>query len=405
MTSRKNPATGLPNAPETPSSRQRTRGNGEGGIYRLPDGRYRWQVTVGRDDRGRQIRRSGTAPTKREAIRAADDLKAAQRKGLLVTPDATTLGQWMDLWLERRKPHVSPGTHEQYTFHLKHIPPDLRRLRLQDLKRSHVRELVADLTGKELSASTRRKVISHLRAALDEAIEHEVLVINPAQGMRMVATVAERSRQRRNKALTRPELRAFLRAAEGHTLYPLLYTLFSLGLRRGEALGLRWQDINLNSGEVRVEQQVKLEANRAVIGALKTVGSRRRLYASPDLIGLLHEHQRRQQSEKAMVGSAWVDTGLVFTTALGTALHPRNVNRAIYDLCEAAGLPKFSSHSARHTHITQRLQAGEKVEVVAAVAGHASPSITLDIYRHVMDDEKRVSPFSLRDQLTPPAVK
>ncbi|UBV42605.1 site-specific integrase [Deinococcus taeanensis] len=405
MTRRKPTMTGVSAFGEPAhTARRRTRGNGDGGIYQLPDGRYRWQATLGRDDKGKQIRRSGTAPTKREASRALTEVLAAQRKGLLSLPDATTLGEWLDLWLARRKPQVAPGTHEQYTFRLKHVPSRLRRVRLQDLRRTHIRQLAADLMAKSLSVSTARKVMAHLRAALDEAIEEEVLVINPAQGVRITMTVAERSRQTR-KALTTSELRVFLRAAHGDALYPFFYTLFSLGLRRGEGLGLRWQDIDLASGEIRIEQQVKIEANRAVIGALKTAGSRRRLYASPDLLEILHAQAAHQQADRELAGDAWVETGLVFTTAIGTAVHPRNVNRAIYAICDAAELPHFSSHTARHTHITQRLRAGEKVEVVAAVAGHASPSITLDIYRHVTDDEKRVSTFSLRDQLATPSVK
>lgn len=224
--------------------------------------------------------------------------------------------------------------------------------------------------------------------------------LNPAQGVWAATTATERS-QKKRKALAIDELQAFLQAAQQDALYPLFYTLFSLGLRRGEALGLRWQDLDLMSGEVRIEQQVKLEANRAFLGPLKTVNSRRRLYGSTDLLDIIQTVQRQQQAAQALAGPAWTETGLVFTTAIGTPIHPRNVNRAIYTICSAANLPRFSSHTARHTHITQRLRNGEKLEIVSAVAGHATPSITIDIYRSVMEDEKRLAVFSLRDQLAP----
>lgn len=386
-------------APEhPPRQRKRTRGNGQGSIHKTADGRYRWQITLGRDENGKQLRRSGGAPTKGEASRMLTELLAAHQKGLVSLPSTTTLGEWLEIWLSRRKPHIAAGTYEQYVFRLKHIPPALRRLKLQELKRSHVRELSADLTRKGLAASTRSTVLSHLRAALTAALDEELLTLNPAQGVRAATTATERS-QKKRKALTTDELQAFLQAAHDDALYPLFYTLFSLGLRRGEVLGLRWQDLDLTTGEVRVEQQVKVEANRAVIGSLKTVNSRRRLYASTDLLDILRTVQHQRQTARVLAGPAWTETGLIFTTAIGTPIHPRNVNRAIYTICAAASLPRFSSHTARHTHITQRLRNGEKLEIVSAVAGHATPSITIDIYRSVMEDEKRLAVFSLRDQL------
>ena len=135
------------------------------------------------------------------------------------------------------------------------------------------------------------------------------------------------------------------------------------------------------------------------MGTLKTASSARRLYATSDLLQVLQGRQRHQQSERNLCGSAWVETDLIFTTAIGTPIHPRNVNRALYEICEQHQLPKFSSHSARHTLITTLLQAGEKLEVVSAIAGHANTSITLDIYREVLEDEKRTAAFSLRDRL------
>lgn len=387
-----------------PTSRKRTRANGEGGIYKTADGRYRWQITVGHDESGKQIRLSRSAPTKREASQMLADALTAHQRGLVSLPNATTLGEWLDLWLSRRRPHVSVGTYEQYVFHSRHIPQHLRRLKLQELKRSHVRDLAARLVEKGLSASSRSKVLSQLRAALDAALEEELLVVNPAQGVRAVKTAAERSLQKR-KALTLDELQAFLDAAEEDPLYPLFYTLFSLGLRRGEVLGLRWQDVDLDTGEVRVEQQVKLEANRAVVGSLKTVNSRRRLFAGADLMEVIGRVQRQQQEARLLAGPAWNENGLVFTTAIGTPIHPRNVNRSIYTICKTAGLRRFSSHTARHTHITQRLRGGEKLEIVSAVAGHATPSITIDIYRSVLEDEKRLAVFSLRDHLAPTTRK
>ena len=184
--------------------------------------------------------------------------------------------------------------------------------------------------------------------------------------------------------------------AEGDRLYPLIYTLFTLGLRRGEALGLRWKDINFQAGSVRVEQQVKMLGNQPIIGALKTANSRRTVYFGPDLLEVLQAWRTAHKAERTQAGSAWQDSGLVFTTTLGTLLEPHNVNRVLRRLCQEAGVRSFGSHTGRYTNITNRLRSGQPLEVVSAIAGHANPSITLDAYRDVMEDEKRAHTFDLK---------
>lgn len=289
-------------------------------------------------------------------------------------------------------------------------------MKLQAIKRTHLKQLELDLAhreatqrskdgktrqlGRPLSSSSRARVFGHLRAAFDEAIEHEYLAVNPARGIFAKASEAEKSRKGdKRKALSDDELERFFAVAEGDPLFPVLYTLFSLGVRRGEALGLRWRDVNFRTGTVRIEQQVKILRNKPVIGPLKTVNSRRTLSASDDLLEVLKKRQQAQAQDHALCGAEWQgqDTNLVFTTTLGGMLDPHNVNRTIRRLCKLAGVRHFGSHTGRYTNITHRLRAGEKLEIVSAIAGHASPSITLDAYRDVLEDEKRSAVYSLKE--------
>ncbi len=383
--------------------RGRQRANGQGSIRKLPSGKYQWTITIGNHPDGSQRRLSGTCRTRTEAQQHLNQLLADQQRGLLRTPTTVTLGEQLDTWIQRHRPHVAPSTYEQYLYALKRVPQELRTLRLHDLSRAHLRAFQTTLTQQDLSQEVRAKTLACIRAALDHAVEDGLLTLNPAQGLRTTATVAERSRER-GKALSTTQLIAFLDAAQDSPMYALFYTLFSLGLRRGEALGLRWTDVNFTTGSVHVQQQVKLERNRAVIGALKTVTSRRRLQASSDLLDVLLTQQGRVHRTRTLVGAAWSEHDLIFPSEVGTPLHPRNVNRTLKTICTSAGLPVFSSHSARHTHITQRLRRGEKVEVVAAAAGHANANITLGTYRHVMEDELRETSFSLKDHLSADAA-
>lgn len=379
-------------------SRSRQRANGEGSVRKLPSGKYQWAITIGTHPDGTQRRLTGTCRTITEARQHINQLLADQQRGLLRSPTTVTLGAQLDTWLQRHRPHVAPSTYEQYVYTLRRIPQDLRNLRLHDLTRAHLRAFQTTLTEQGLSQEVRAKTVACIRTALDQAVEDGLLTLNPAQGLRTTATVAEKSKER-GKALSIDQLAIFLDAAQASPMYPLFYTMFSLGLRRGEALGLRWKDVDVTTGSVRIQQQVKLESNRAVIGALKTVASRRRLQASPDLISVLLTQQERIRRTRTMAGTAWSDHDLIFPSEVGTPLHPRNVNRALKRICHDAGLPRFSSHTARHTHITQRLRRGEKVEVVAATAGHANANITLGTYRHVLEDELREARFSIEDLL------
>ena len=150
-------------------------------------------------------------------------------------------------------------------------------MRLQAIKRRHLSELADDLSRRGLSVSTRTKVFQHLRSAFEEAIERELLMLNPARTRRIRVTNAEKNArsQRDEKALTEEERDRFLEAALDDPLYPLFYTMFSLGTRRNEVLGLRWQDLDFEHQTANIIQGIKIVHGKAVIGSLKNLHSRR----------------------------------------------------------------------------------------------------------------------------------
>jgi len=372
------------------------RSNNEGTkvLWHAPSKRYYAQVSIGAGKR-----KTIYGKTKKAVIRKRTLLLAQVARGAIAQPNQFTLGEWLRRWLEQKKPHISPRTYELYgdTIRL-YVPEELMRMKLQVIKRAHLKELETNLAKRNLSASTRSKVFQHLRSAFNEAIEHEILMVNPAQGIRVKKTMAEAVESGAEKALTLDEMYRFLDAAEGDPFYPLFYLMFSLGLRRGEALGLRWRDVDFMKGTVRVVQQVKLEGGKAVTGPLKTRSSRRMLWASQDLLEVLKERREIQRRHRAFLGPDWEGSDLVFTTEVGTLIHPRNVNRSIKRIAKKAGVRHFASHGARHTNLTHRLRGGEKLEVVSKIAGHSRPSITHDRYRTVFEDELRSAVFSLAEK-------
>jgi len=381
------------------SSKPRTKkkGNGDGSIQTLPNGRYRWHYAwIG--PQGTLVRRSGVCRTRREASDAMALVRADKQRGELVAPHRMTVWDCIEMWLRDRKPRVSESTYYQYEIRFKHhVPQQLRRLPLQDLKTMHLREREAEMIEQGLGAAMRGKVLSHIRSALELAVENELLARNPALKVQAKPTTAE-LQQTRRKALTNAELQAFLQAAEPQH-YPMLYAQFSLGLRRGELLGLMWKDVDWDARTVQVSQQVRLVGDRPELAVLKTANSRRKLHFGEDLEDQLRRQQQIQAERRQACPDVWEEHGLIFSSVVGTPFHPRNLNRTVSMTCKRAGIRSFGTHTARYTHITNRLRAGEKIEIVSAVAGHKSPSITYDLYRDVLEDEKRTAVYDLTKEL------
>jgi integrase len=369
------------------------RPNGNGTIFKSRD-RYRWQLRkeVGSE---MQVVAQGTELTRKDAERACDRAVIDWDRGLLVIRSTVTLGEWLLQWLELRRPHIRETTFEQYEMRLRlYVPDQLRRMLLQEVKRPHILALEAALV-RRLSATGRRMVITHLAAAFREAVYQEILLRNPAEGIKVTPTIAEKRKVKRRKALSDEEMDTFLRVAEHDPLYPVFYVLFSLGLRCGEALGLRWKDINWSTRTVSVVQAVNMLNHKPVIGELKSRSSRRDIPVTPDLLSVLNVQRGKQAELVRDWGQPWSDSGLVFTTVRGTPLDRHNIYRSIQRLCRLAGLEPFGTHSGRHTNLTNRMRQSQPLEVVSKVAGHARASITMDIYRHVMPDELRAAEFDL----------
>ena len=174
-----------------------------------------------------------------------------------------------------------------------------------------------------------------------------------------------------------------------------MWILFSLGLGRGEALGLKWADVDFRNGVIRTELQYKIVGNDTELGPLKTTMSVRPNAMSEGLRVKLLAQLERQADWKLQCDDAWQDWGLVITTSVGTPMHPRNVNRLLADLADKAGIRHISSHVGRRTNITGQIRAGVPLDVVAARAGHRSSITTIRAYRTVLEDEKRAGGFDL----------
>jgi integrase len=229
---------------------------------------------------------------------------------------------------------------------------------------------------------------------LNDALRDELVPKN-------VAALVEPPAQRREpvEPLSADEARQLLAAGAEHRLRTLWLVLLSLGLRRGEALALRWEDVDLDVGTVTIQRSLqRVRTNeRTPSGrrrgelrevAPKTSSSAATIALPDSLVAALREHRKTQAAER-LAAVAWVDPGLVFTTHVGTALEPRNVNRAWEHLCTRAGVRRVRLHDLRHSAATFMLAAGADLKVIQATLRHSRLSTTSDVYAHVLADVQR----------------
>ncbi len=268
----------------------------------------------------------------------------------------------------------------------KWIVPYIGGERLLGLTPKHVEDMLSALGayggrgGRPLSERSVQYAYTVLKMSLDHAVRRGYVPRN-------VASLVDRpgARQPEMACWTAPEAQAFLASALEDRLYAAWVLFLARGPRRGELAGLRWADVDLDAGRVRVGLHTRLSVNgKAVESTAKTRAGRRTLGLDPGLLAILRAHRRRQLSERLAWGGAWQDTGYVFTREDGTPVHPEHFSDRFDRLIAEAGVRRIRMHDARHTAATLMLADGTPVKVAQEMLGHASPAITQGTYQHVL---------------------
>lgn len=258
-------------------------------------------------------------------------------------------------------------------------------LPLADVKPRHIDALILRLRDKKgLSESTVRNIYTVLRSILDGAKRDKLIAENPAE---LVSRPSVSKHEARH--LTAVEVKAILDAASSSRYKSALSLIAGSGLRRGEALGLSWVNVDLDKSVLRVTRTLGRVNGELLLTAPKTDNSRRDVVLTPPMVALLRKHRATQSAERLRAGSQWNDCGLVFTTELGAPVDPRNLLRVFTVAAGKAGHDGVKLHALRHSAATSMLDAGVPLHVVSRILGHSSVSITGDIYGHVIDSTQR----------------
>ncbi|MFJ9592362.1 tyrosine-type recombinase/integrase [Streptomyces virginiae] len=383
---------------------KKARANGEGTIYQRKDGR--WEAAgyvLAADGTRKRVRVYGS--TRREAADKLAEKIADSIRGLPVATADSTVGIYLTYWLGSIAVHrLRENTHTRYATCIRlYLKPGLGTKKLSRLTAKDVRTFldrlrttcqccaqeldaakrrccaVAECCDKRLSPLTVTYVHSVLKSALEHAVREDELPRNVARNVKTTSP-----RPRRFQPLTTTEARQLLQAASDDRLHALYELALRTGLRKGELLGLYWEDLDLDSGTASIHRSLQ----RTHTGGLttlptKTRASERRIALPTECIDSLKSHRKRQEEERNATNVGWKDSGLIFTTPTGGPLDPANMTRRFGRLLDRAGLRRIRFHDLRHSTATLLLEQGVDLVVIKELLGHAHIGVTAGVYAHV----------------------
>ncbi len=369
----------------------RRRAKGEGTIFKRKDGRWQGAITIGRDETGKQRRKTVYGRTQTEVRKKLDELKKSVGSTDLTSEDVTLEG-FLARWLDSKARQVKPRTIESYRYTVeRYIIPKLGRVKLAKLTPLVIQAAVSEIAD-EVSGHTSNYSRDVLVNALNQAVEWRLLAANPA-----VAVKKSRVEKKEPPEWTIEQAEAFIEVAKSHRLYPLFYLAITSGLRIGELLALTWDD--LRHDRLYVRRNLSKVNGKLSLSSPKTFKGRRVLTLAKDTLDVLASHKANQDRERAVLGDSWCHPAHMFTTTIGTFLDYRNVLREWHRLQKQAKVPRTGLHGARRLHVSLLLRHGVDPKTIADRVGHTNVAFTLRQYAHLFEEQRLAAAVPLDDLL------
>jgi integrase len=376
-------------------NKSKRRGAGEGLVRLRKDGRWEARITLGWEA-GKRNTKSYFAATQAEVQEKLLAARCDLSRGLLISAKAQTLGTFLDDWLLRSlKPRAKARAFESFsTITRLHIEPMLGSVSLHKLSPQQVQRLLHEKSAAGLSPQTVTNIKTVLRSALAQALKWGLISRNSA-----ALVDAPRIPRKQVVPFDADQAGRLLEAAKG-SRYEAVYQLaLMLGMRRGELLGLRWSDVDLDGRTLRVSQSLQRIATGShgngrktalLATEVKTDGSRRTIALPDSVVKALRAHKARQAQERLVAGSSWQDHGLVFVSRNGRPTEPIGLHRDYKAVLEKAELPTtMRFHDCRHSAASLLLAQGVSPKMIADLLGHSRIGITMDLYGHILPAMRR----------------
>ena len=328
-------------------------------------------------------RRTLYGRTRQEVANKLAKSLSDREDGIIFDAGKTTVREYLSRWLsDSVKGTVRTSTFERHEQIIRvHLVPTLGRIKLKTLTPANVRGLHREKLDAGLAPATVRKIHSTLHKALSQAVSDGLIPRNAAD------VKAPRATPEEMRPLSETEARVFLDVAResGDRFEPLYVLAITTGLRRGELLGLRWEDLDLERKTLRVSRALVREGGHHILGETKTKRGRRRVELTTRTVSALKIHRKRQLEERVRLSGLYEDQGLVFATSTGKPVNPENlVKRSFKPLLVKAALPEIRFHDLRHTCATLLFGRGVHPKMVQELLGHATIAMTLDTYSHYL---------------------
>lgn len=370
---------------------------------------FRVTASIGRDSTGKLIRKEFYGKSKKEAEDKRDDYLNGIKLGLSVDHKNIILGSLVHTWLfEVARIKLKPSSFERYEGIYRNYIKDseLYGLKLADLKTIQVQRYYNNLYENGKSSSVIENLNKLLKSFLNYAVNEGYILKNPCLGNKIIIPGCKGKKENEIEIFTDEEIDILKKHLEGHKLKCLILLDLGTGLRQGELLALRWDDINFDTYEIDINKSIKnvklisadgTSKRKIIEQSTKTNSSDRIVPIPSKLIDILEEHQALQDSQKKKAGPSYVDKNLIFATETGTPIAVKNLFRSYKSLLIKAKIKHKKFHALRHTYATKLFERGVPLKTVQKLLGHKDISITADTYTHVMPKEKVSAADKLND--------
>ena len=379
-------------------AKKRQRGNGAGTVYARKNKEGKITGYRGSYFTPDGKRRYVSAKRKSKCERKLRDAMTDADRGLVFDATNQSVSEYMTRWLEDfAKANLASRTYHNYKLQIReHIVPALGKMKLSKLDTPNIQALYTAKLQAGLKPASIRYIHAVLRCALEKAVDLRLIPRNPAASAR-----PPKIRQEEIAPLDVEQTRLLLEAAKGDRFECLYVLSLTCGLRIGESLGLRWSDVDLEAGSLRIHRQIqRVREGGGLVFSEPKNASKRTIDLPQRALEALRSHRKRQLEQQLKAGAKWQNNDLVFTTTIGTAVDAQNVvNRHFKPLLRRAGLPDIRWHDLRHTCATLLLSRGTHPTYVQKLLGHASVQLTLDRYSHWMPSMGKLTASAMDEAL------